>query len=457
MKNIAVILAGGSGTRLGETVPKQFIKIAGKKVIEHTIAVFQAHKQIDEICVVAHADYMREIEQIRLANSFSKLRKVLSGGKERYESSLSAIGAYSGEGECNLIFHDSVRPLVNDRIITDCIHALERYNAVDVAVPTTDTIIQVNTGNEIVGIPPRQSLRNGQTPQAFRLSTIKAAYGLALQDPAFTTTDDCGVVLKYLPDEPIHVVRGEMFNMKLTYKEDIFLLDKLFQLKSVTDFHDGLTPEETTTLEGRTIAVFGGTQGIGKEIIEICRTIGMNAYPISRSTGVDVRNAAQIASALKKIDNECGQIDFVVNTAGMLTIQALNLMTDDEVKESIGINYLGCINVAKEAYEYLRKSKGSLLLYTSSSYTRGRAMYSLYSSLKAAIVNFVQAISEEWSGKSIRVNCINPERTLTPMRVKNFGIEPEGSLLDARTVAVASLKTLVSDMTGEVIDVRRKK
>ena len=59
MKNIAVILAGGSGTRLGETVPKQFIKIAGKKVIEHTIAVFQAHKQIDEICVVAHAEIGR--------------------------------------------------------------------------------------------------------------------------------------------------------------------------------------------------------------------------------------------------------------------------------------------------------------------------------------------------------------------------------------------------------------
>ena len=116
----------------------------------------------------------------------------------------------------------------------------------------------------------------------------------------------------------------------------------------------------------------------------------------------------------------------MVNTAGILTIQALNLMTDDEVKESIGINYLGCINVAKEAYEYLRKSKGSLLLYTSSSYTRGRAMYSLYSSLKAAIVNFVQAISEEWSGKSIRVNCINPERTLTPMRVKISASNPKG-------------------------------
>ena len=82
-------------------------------------------------------------------------------------------------------------------------------------------------------------------------------------------------------------------------------------------------------------------------------------------------------------------------------------------------------------------------------------MYSVYSATKAAIVNFVQAIAEEWQYWGIRVNCINPERTKTPMRMKNFGNEPEGSLLDPKVVAIASVNTLFSDYTGEVIDVRR--
>ena len=155
-----------------------------------------------------------------MRNSFNKLKKILLGGKERYHSSLAAINAY--DEEVNFLFHDSVRPLVNERIISDCIRALLTYNAVDVAIPTTDTIIQVDDNNEIVKIPSRILLRNGQTPQAFKRSVIKAAYEKALLDPLFKTTDDCGVVLKYLPDESIYVVNGEQFNMKLTYKEDIF-------------------------------------------------------------------------------------------------------------------------------------------------------------------------------------------------------------------------------------------
>ncbi|MDE5940650.1 MAG: bifunctional cytidylyltransferase/SDR family oxidoreductase [Muribaculaceae bacterium] len=454
MKNIAVILAGGSGTRLGNSTPKQFIKIAGKKVIEHTIAVFQNHPLINEICVVVHANYLGDIENIRLGNSFSKLRKVLVGGNERYESSLAAINAYAASGECNLIFHDSVRPLVTERIITDCIAALSTYDAVDVAVPTTDTIIQVNDRDEIISVPPRPSLRNGQTPQAFKLSVIREAYAKALQDPEFRTTDDCGVVLRYLPDTPIFVVKGEMFNMKLTYKEDIFLLDKLFQLRSIQATDSGLCDNESRSCAGKTIVVFGGTKGIGSAIVDNCREQGMNVYPCSRSTGVDVASADEVRNFLAEVHKTTGEIDYVVNTAGLLTIQPLNLMTNADIQASINTNYLGCVNVAREAFPYLKASAGSLLFFTSSSYTRGRAMYSLYSSLKAAIVNFVQATSEEWSIHNIRVNCINPERTLTPMRVENFGNEPKGTLLDAGAVAIASLKTLLSHMTGEVIDIR---
>ena len=458
MKNIAIILAGGTGQRLGDSIPKQFLKVAGKKVIEHTLDVFQNHPQIDEIAVVSNPNFLNEIENIAIKNNYTKLKKILQGGKERYHSSLSAINAYDGDKEINLIFHDAVRPLVNDRIISDCIAALDKYKAVDVAIKTTDTIIKVNEDEYITGIPARDYLRNGQTPQAFKLSTIKQAYKLALCDPDFKTTDDCGVVYKYMPNELVYVVKGEQFNMKLTYKEDLFLLDKLFQLKSIAQQNETITPKAQQKLPVSVIVVFGGSYGIGLDVVNICNGYGAHVYSFSRSeNGVDVSNNLLVAKALKEVFEKEGRIDAVINTAGVLDKEPLVNMSYNEIYKSINVNYIGAIIVAKESYSYLKESKGVLLLFTSSSYTRGRSLYSLYSSSKAAIVNLVQALSEEWYDYGIRINCINPERTKTPMRTKNFGMEPEESLLKSSVVAAVSINSLFSSMTGEVIDVKIKR
>ena len=127
----------------------------------------------------------------------------------------------------------------------------------------------------------------------------------------------------------------------------------------------------------------------------------------------------------------------------------------EDIQKDINVNYLGSINVAKAVIPYLKETQGSLQLYASSSYTRGRAMYSTYSSTKAGIVNLAQALAEELACDNIRVNVINPERCATPMRLKAFGKEPEGSLLAPEKVAEASLKTFLSDLTGQVIDVRK--
>ncbi|MDR0366753.1 MAG: SDR family oxidoreductase, partial [Bifidobacteriaceae bacterium] len=127
----------------------------------------------------------------------------------------------------------------------------------------------------------------------------------------------------------------------------------------------------------------------------------------------------------------------------------------EEITESIAINYTAAVNVARASYRYLAETQGHLLLFTSSSYTRGRENYALYSSSKAAVVNLTQALSEEWAPDGIKVNVVNPERTDTPMRLAAFGKEPAGSLLSAQEVAEASLGTITSDMTGIVVDVRR--
>ena len=449
MKNVAVILAGGKGLRLGRNKPKQFLKIAGKLIIEHTIEVFQKHPQIDEIAVVTHQEYIYLVEELVNKNSFDKVKKVLSGGKERSDSSLVAIDAYDNQ-ELNLIFHDAVRPLVSHRIISDCIEALRFNKAVDVAVAATDTIIEVKN-NFITTIPNRATLNRGQTPQAFRLSTIKKAYSLAMKDKDFIATDDCGVVKKYLENEKIFVVQGEESNIKLTYEEDLFLLDKLFQIHSLH-----FKPKtELGFLEGKVIVIFGGSYGIGKEIEQLALLNKAKVYIFSRgATNTDIKNPLEVQRALNEVYTKEQVIDVVINTAGILNKESLNNLQYDTIEELIGVNYFGCITIAKESFKYLQQSKGELLFFTSSSYTRGRANYSLYSSSKAAVVNFTQALSSEWDSFGVRVNCINPERTQTPMRVRNFGKEDPQTLLSAKKVAEVTLNVLEKNSTGQIVDIK---
>lgn len=450
-KNIAVILAGGVGSRLGLSTPKQFFKVAGKTVVEHTIDAFEHHPRIDEIAIVSNPFYITDFENMVLKNEWKKVRKILKGGKERYDSSLSAIRAYD-QNEVHLIFHDAVRPLVSHRIISEVIDALDNYQAVDVALPATDTIIEAE-GNLIHNIPDRSRLRRGQTPQAFTLEVIRKAYEQALQDPEFKATDDCGVVRKYLPEVPIFIVPGEESNMKLTYKEDTYLLDKLFQLKQCT-------PEkfaDSTFFEGKVAVVFGGSYGIGQEIVNQLRQRHCQVYSFSRSSNhVDVGNRENVSASLLEVYRKEHRIDFVINTAGILNKEPLIQTSYETITQAVQTNYMGTVHVALEAFEYLKETQGQLVFFTSSSYTRGRAFYSIYSSTKAAIVNFVQAIAQEWEIHGIRVNCINPERTHTPMRTRNFGIEPSDTLLSAETVAEATVNTLQSDITGQIIDVKRE-
>ena len=125
-KNIAVILAGGSGSRLGNQIPKQFLEVAGKQVIEHTIDVFEKCMEIDEICIVVKPDYITHLEKLIVKNQYNKVKKILPGGKERYDSSLAAIQAYTDD-DTNLLFHDAARPMVNEQMIHACIEVLSRH------------------------------------------------------------------------------------------------------------------------------------------------------------------------------------------------------------------------------------------------------------------------------------------------------------------------------------------
>ena len=230
-QNIVVILAGGSGQRFGSALPKQFLPLAGKTVIEYSVRAFEKCDAIDEIAVVMHPDYLPQMQAIIDRNGWQKVRKLLPGGAERYLSTLAALNAYEGRSDLNLIFHDAARPAVSQRIITETVTALQTHPAVAVAIPATDTVFEVtDDGNFITAIPARKRLRCAQTPQAFHIDIIRKAYRKALKDKDFTSTDDCGVLLRYCPEVPIFIVPGDVSNMKLTYPEDTTLLEKTLTL-----------------------------------------------------------------------------------------------------------------------------------------------------------------------------------------------------------------------------------
>jgi 2-C-methyl-D-erythritol 4-phosphate cytidylyltransferase len=233
MSAVGVVLAGGVGTRVGGEVPKQLLDLAGRPILVHAVAAFEAAPEIDEIVVVMAPAYLEAVRALLAAHGFSKLTGVLGGGATRTESTRLAL-AELGDADRDVLLHDAARPLVTADLIGDCVRALATAEAVTAAVASADTVASVVTqGDSVVvtGIGDRSAIRRVQTPQGFRLATIRRAYELADADPGFLATDDTAVVLRYLPDVPVHVVQGEETNIKVTTPADLALAETLLNAR----------------------------------------------------------------------------------------------------------------------------------------------------------------------------------------------------------------------------------
>lgn len=228
-RNIAIILAGGIGSRVGGKTPKQLLPLAdGRSVLENAVDAFEKASCIDEIAIVMHPEWMDEAKNICEKNNWRKVMKIIPGGNERWESSWHAILAYTEEeSQMSLWFHDAARPFVSQRIIADVADALENHEAVTVAVPVTDTLYKIQRDNvqstemNVASIPLRSDFMRAQTPQAFYIDLIADAYMKAIAGEDIIATDDVGIVRKYEPRHPIFIVPGEEANRKITYKGDL--------------------------------------------------------------------------------------------------------------------------------------------------------------------------------------------------------------------------------------------
>jgi 2-C-methyl-D-erythritol 4-phosphate cytidylyltransferase len=224
------VLGGGTGQRLGAAMPKQLLTLGGRTLIEHCVAAFEQAPGVDEILVVMARGYTEQVRAMLADGGYHKVTAVIEGGVTRPDSTRAALAAVAADGGdpagCGVLLHDAARPLVDQRIIADCVAALGRYQAAGVAVPASDTIVITDNG-VMHSMPRRETLWRCQTPQCFRLAVIARAHELAAADPDFAPTDDCGVVLRYLPGVEVHIVQGSERNIKVTYPQDLVVAEAL--------------------------------------------------------------------------------------------------------------------------------------------------------------------------------------------------------------------------------------
>ena len=221
MRNYAIVLAAGQGTRFKSSTPKQFIKIGNRYMLEYSIEVFQKHAKIDEIILVCPSTpYISDIK-----TKFPKISKIVSGGSQRQDSvrlGLDVITDNSG----TVLIHDAARPLLTPDIIDKILDKVEDgCTAITAAIPMVDTIAQVD--NEIIkSFPKRDQFVRIQTPQAFSIEVLKKAHQMLLDRQDLTVTDDCSLV-HFFQLAPIEIVLGSKNNFKITEPSDLTLASKL--------------------------------------------------------------------------------------------------------------------------------------------------------------------------------------------------------------------------------------
>lgn len=228
----AVILAGGTGSRMGSTdMPKQFLEIKGKPVLNHTLEKFLPNPQFEKIIVLSPKAWIGHTKEIiRKHTGDSDRIAVIEGGSTRNETIMNAIvyieERYTLDDDTVIVTHDSVRPFVTHRIIEENIRATQKYGACDTVIPATDTIVE-GDGTAITAIPDRSRMYQGQTPQSFKAKALRDAYNSLADSEKAILTDAAKILV--IKGTNVHLVQGETFNIKITYPYDLRIARALLE------------------------------------------------------------------------------------------------------------------------------------------------------------------------------------------------------------------------------------
>lgn len=226
----AAIVAGGTGTRMGRDIPKQFLELGGKPVLLHTIGKFLDISEIDLIYIGVHSDWCKALENMCAEHGIDMNRvRILEGGSDRTDTVFRIVRRIElDNGICTddiIITHDGVRPFVSNNEIRDSINAMNERDAVTICIPSTDTLLFSEDGSDIDNVPDRSKFFRALTPQTFKLGKLKDAYASLSNEDRSKLTDTASIFIT--AGLPVGLIRGSEKNIKLTTPIDMTIAELL--------------------------------------------------------------------------------------------------------------------------------------------------------------------------------------------------------------------------------------
>ena len=429
-KNIGIILAGGIGSRFNAKVPKQYMKLNGKELVAYSIDAFRNSKTLsDFICIVNE----EEFNERNIENKYGV--KCVKGGNSRNESLSKGLEYIKhNKPECEkIIIHEAARPFINSHIVDFYLEELDNHDAVITTVKITDSI-----GTVSGDIVERDRYHLIQAPEAFWYKDLANHFK---GESKITAT------IHQLPKNMSILYNYDFrLNMKVTYTEDLFLAEQLARLKYYEDIYEEKALE--SKLKDKKILLFGASGGVGSALYEEFKKVTSNIkYPTSKELDFETITVEDIRECLGEF-----QPDIIINAAAFSANDEDGLleMFDKVFKINLKSN-LTIIEYAKSLSKEV-----NIVLFSSSSSTKGRKGITLYSAAKVGINSIVESLAEEMKNRGIYINAIIPEKINTPMIQKLHKTDISNrELLDVSEVIEAVKYYSTAKVSGDLVHIRK--
>lgn len=232
MKHIALIFAGGSGTRMSiGGKPKQFLSLHGKEIIIHTIEKFEFHKKIDQIVVVCIESWIDHLEELLTKYQIKKVVSIVSGGSNGQQSIFNGLKAIKKMGvhDSVVLVHDGVRPLVTEELISQNIEVANQYGTAITVSPAIETIVNLKDDSTVGKIIDRSISFNAKAPQTFRFENLWNVHNKAINEGVLDMIDSASLMEHY--GYELHIVKGGPENIKITTSSDFYMFRALYEAK----------------------------------------------------------------------------------------------------------------------------------------------------------------------------------------------------------------------------------